>query len=98
MILAQTCNRPDDPANGNVLSLPDRNQLLFNLNDEIWFECDDGFDRNGIEDFFCQSDGTWKPQPFPTCVRRGSSLMVYLALLTITIRPLFSSCGALYLL
>ena len=72
MILVQTCNRPDDPANGYVLSFPDLHQQLFNPNDEIWFKCDDGFDRNGTEDFFCQSNGTWRPQPFPTCVQRGS--------------------------
>ena len=71
MVLAHTCNRPDDPTNGNVLSLPDHNQLLFNPNDEIWFKCDDGFVLDGIEGFFCQSDGSWTPQPFPKCVRLG---------------------------
>ena len=66
----QKCERPVDPANGNVISRA-RNQKLFNPGEKVWFKCDDGFDLVGAKDFVCQRDGNWRPQPFPRCVRRS---------------------------
>ena len=70
--LAFQCERPFAPANGEVLS-KNNNQELFDDGEKVWFKCNQGFDLNGTKEFFCQRDGNWKPQPFPVCVRRGES-------------------------
>ena len=70
MCLAKKCKRPDDPANGDVISRK-KNQKSFNRREKVWFKCDKGFDLVGKKDFVCQKNGNWKPQPFPKCTLKS---------------------------
>ena len=67
LCLVKNCERPNDPANGEVISRI-RNQQVFNPGEKVWFKCDEGFDLVGAKDFVCQRSSDWKSQPFPKCV------------------------------
>ena len=68
--LVQTCQRPRNPTNGDVISR-NKFQNIFKPGEKIWFKCDGGFDLIGNKDFICREDGNWKPQPFPRCVQKS---------------------------
>ena len=75
--LVRQCKRPNDPANGNVVSKTN-NQQLFDAGQKVWFNCDRGFKLDGKKDFVCQKDGSWEPQPFPRCVPDGELFVILL--------------------
>ena len=74
MTLEATCERPNCPENGEVIS-KNENQKVFNPGEKVWFKCIGCFQLAGNKDFVCQKDGNWKPQPFPKCVRQGNVIL-----------------------
>ena len=67
-ILVSECGDPGVPTNGT------REGDVFNVGSTVTFECEKGFDLEGISSVICGVDGRWSTQA-PTCSGKNSCFL-----------------------
>ena len=69
--LVQTCQRPRNPANGDVINR-NKFQNIFKPGEKIWFKCDGGFDLIGIKALFAEKMEIGNLNHFPDAFKKVS--------------------------